>query len=37
VKKQMKLIEILKEQRSHARAAALLGITEKTFVKEVIA
>jgi len=37
VKKQMKLIEILKKQRSHARAAALLGITEKTFVKEVIA
>ncbi|KAL7425884.1 hypothetical protein ACHAXM_000217 [Skeletonema potamos] len=31
VKKQMKLIEILKEQRNHARAAVLLGMTEKTF------
>lgn len=37
VKKQMKLIEILKEQRNHARAAVLLGITEKTFLKEVTA
>eukprot|EP00986_Skeletonema_menzelii_P003921 scaffold1277_cov137-Skeletonema_menzelii.AAC.4 len=35
VKKQIKLIEILKEQRNHARAAALLGITEKTFLKEI--
>ncbi len=34
-KKQIKLIEILKEQRNHARAAALLGITEQTFLKEV--
>ena len=37
VKKQIKLIEILKEQRNHARAAALLGITEKTFLKEITA
>jgi hypothetical protein len=37
VKKQIKLIEILKEQRNHARAAVLLGITEKTFLKEVTA
>eukprot|EP00984_Skeletonema_dohrnii_P006415 scaffold2295_cov93-Skeletonema_dohrnii-CCMP3373.AAC.12 len=37
VKKQMRLIDILKEQRNHARAAALLGITEKTFLKEVAA
>lgn len=34
-KKQIKLIEILKEQRNHARAAALLGITEQAFLKEV--
>ena len=34
-KKQIKLIEILKEQRNHARAAALLDITEQTFLKEV--
>ena len=37
VKKQLKLIEILKEQRNHAQAAALLGITEKTFLKEITA
>ena len=35
VKKQKKLIEILREQRNHERAAILLGITEKTFLKEV--
>ena len=36
-KKQMKLIEILKEQRNHARSAVFLGISEKTFLKEVTA
>ena len=34
-KKQMKLIEILKEQRNHERAAILLDIRDKTFLKEV--
>ncbi len=33
-KKQAKMIEILKEQRNHAQAASLLGITEQTFLKE---
>ena len=35
VKRQLKLIDILKEQRNHSRAAALLGITEKAFLKEI--
>ena len=35
MKKQMKLIEILKEQRNHERAAVLLDIRDKTFLKEV--
>jgi hypothetical protein len=34
VKKQMKLIDILKQQALHARAATLLDITEKDFLKE---
>ena len=35
VKKQMKLIDILKKQRVHIEAAALLYITEKDFMKEL--
>mmetsp|Transcript_6215 Transcript_6215/g.13527 ORF Transcript_6215/g.13527 Transcript_6215/m.13527 type:complete len:209 (-) Transcript_6215:989-1615(-) len=35
VKKQMKLIDILKQQRAHVEAAALLNITERDFMKEV--
>ena len=35
VKKQIKLIEILKQQTLHAKAATLLEITEKEFVKEL--
>ena len=35
VKKQMKLIDILKQQRSHVEQVALLNITEKDFMKEV--
>ena len=35
VKKQMKLIDILKKQRVHVEAAALLNITQKDFMKEL--
>ena len=35
VKKQMQLIELLKQQRVHVEAASLLRITEKEFLKEV--
>jgi hypothetical protein len=35
VKKQMKLMDILKQQALHAKAATLLDITEKDFVKEL--
>lgn len=35
VKKQMKLMEVLKEQSLNAKAAALLDITEKDFMKEL--
>lgn len=35
VKKQMTLIDVLKQQVLHARAAAQLDITEKEFVKEL--
>lgn len=35
VKKQMTLIDVLKQQALHARAVALLDITEKEFVKEL--
>ena len=35
VKKQIKLTEILKQQTLHAKAATLLEITEKEFVKEL--
>ena len=35
VKKQMRLIDILKQQRAHAEAAVLLNITEKDLMNEV--
>ena len=35
VKKQMKLIDVLKQERSHAEAAVLLSITEKDFMNEM--
>ena len=35
VKKQMKLIDILKQQRVHAQAATLLNMIEKDFMKEL--
>lgn len=35
VKKQMKLIDIHKQQRAHIEAATLLGIAEKGFLKEI--
>ena len=35
IKKQMKLIDILKQQRAHVEATALLNIKERDFLKEV--
>ena len=35
IKKQMKLIDILKQQRAHVEATALLNIAERDFIKEV--
>ena len=35
VKRQMKMIDVLKQQRAHVEAVALLNITEKEFTKEV--
>ena len=35
IKKQMKLIDILKQQRAHVEATALLNIRERDFLKEV--
>jgi hypothetical protein len=35
IKKQLKLIDILKQQRAHVEATALLNITERDFIKEV--
>ena len=35
IKKQMKLIDILKQQRVHVEATALLNIKERDFLKEV--
>ena len=35
VKKQMKLIDIHKQQRAHIDAATLLDIAEKDFLKEI--
>jgi hypothetical protein len=35
VKKQIKLMDILKQQSLHARAATILDITEKQFMQEL--